>query len=770
MRSKLAFLYFLFFGQLCAQTQLGSDIDGEAASNFFGQSVSISSNGNRMAIGAINNNGNGNQSGHVRLFEWDGTLWNQVGMDIDGEAAQDHFGASVSLSANGNRVAIGAADNDGNGTRSGHVRMYEWSGASWNQVGNDIDGEAANDYSGEAISLSTDGNRVAIGAAGNDGNGNLSGGHVRLFDWDGISWNQVGNDIDGEDASDHSGSSVSLSSNGNRVAIGARYADGINGVNSGHVRFYDWNGSVWTQVGSDIDGKTASDYLGWSVSLSASGNRAAIGAPAYDGIGSNSGQVSLYEWTGSTWNQVGNDMNGEGTNDKFGETVSLSANGNQMAIGSQNNDGNGNNSGHVRLFDWNGISWNQIGSDIDGESAFDHFGISVSLSANGDRVAIGAPANAGNGPYSGHVRVFDTLNNSCFGMDSVVAVNANSGVYRAYFDTLAGSSWMLEYKSIQDVVWRSKTINRSLQKSQKFNITPSFGTEVLVRIVSQDSTGTSVGCEIIIQVPCKQQNLNIITQIEAFCIGDSVLLRAGYSGGYKTPSFQWSNGANTKRTYANQGDKLIVTVTDLAGCSVTDSITVPILNTVGSPTDFMLSKDNATTFTGSWTAASLSSGASLIGYRMAYRQVNVGASWTTTALSTNTSSTVDFTGSGNISANYEFTVFARMNDNGSVYNSEYACKERKFYNGSGSKSDGQSLDENGNTIISIYPNPTNNKVYVQAQLGAKIQLFDLHGKLLSQKEALSNETAFDLSAYANGVYLMKISTNDQVIAKQVMKN
>ena len=214
----------------------------------------------------------------------------------------------------------------------------------------------------------------------------------------------------------------------------------------------------------------------------------------------------------------------------------------------------------------------------------------------------------------------------------------------------------------------------------------------------------------------------------------------------------------------------MVTVTDLAGCSVTDSITVPFLSTVGTPNGFTLSKDNATTFTGNWTAASLPTGASLIGYIMAYRQANVGASWITTSLLFNTTATIDFTGSGNGSANYEFTAFARINDNGSVYNTEYACLDRKFYNGSGSKSDGQSYDENGNTIISIYPNPTNDKVYVQAQLGAKIQLFDLHGKLLSQKEALSNETAFDLSAYAKGVYLMKITTDEQVIAEQVMKN
>jgi hypothetical protein len=74
-----------------------------------------------------------------------GQLWSQIGQDIDGEAANDRCGSSVSLSSDGNTVAIGAYDNDGNGLSSGHVRIYENTGGSWSQIGQDIDGEAAND-------------------------------------------------------------------------------------------------------------------------------------------------------------------------------------------------------------------------------------------------------------------------------------------------------------------------------------------------------------------------------------------------------------------------------------------------------------------------------------------------------------------------------------------------------------------------------------------------------------------------------------------------
>eukprot|EP00956_Cyclotella_meneghiniana_P040142 scaffold187973_cov20-Cyclotella_meneghiniana.AAC.1 len=176
--------------------------------------------GNVLAIGAPYNDGYGGNSGHVRVFKLDTNIWTQVGEDINGEAAGDQFGSSVSLSSDGNVLAIGAPYN---GIYSGHVRVYGLVNDSWNQVGEDINGEAAGDWSGSSVSLSGDGNVLAIGANRNDGNNGSSpnSGRVRVFKLDNNSWTQVGEDIDGEAASDGSGYSVSLSSDGNVLAIGA---------------------------------------------------------------------------------------------------------------------------------------------------------------------------------------------------------------------------------------------------------------------------------------------------------------------------------------------------------------------------------------------------------------------------------------------------------------------------------------------------------------------------------------------------------------------
>ncbi len=405
MKKPTLFLFLFFCGGLLnAQwTQVGSDIDGEAALDGFGWSVSLCANGTRVAIGAVGNDGNGNDSGHVRIYEEVDGTWSQIGSDINGEAAQDESGFSVSLSSDGTRVAIGAIFNDGNGTSSGHVRVFKESGGVWSQIGSDIDGEAAGDYSGRSVSLSSSGHRVAIGAFRNDGNG-IDAGHVRVFEESGGIWLQVGSDIDGEEAGDFSGFSVSLSHDGTRVAIGAILNDG-NGNESGHVRIFEELGDVWSQVGNDIDGEEAEDQSGFSVSLSSDGSLLSIGARFNDGNGDESGHVRVYEDIDGVWSQVGNDINGEAAFDLSGSSVSLSPNGNRVAIGAILNDINGIDVGHVRVYGNSGGIWSQAGSDIDGEEDSEQFGISVSLSATGRRVAVGAFQSSA----SGHVRVYDDV-------------------------------------------------------------------------------------------------------------------------------------------------------------------------------------------------------------------------------------------------------------------------------------------------------------------------------------------------------------------------
>jgi hypothetical protein len=328
-------------------TQKGSTILGEASGDEMGYSVAISADGNIFVSGAIHNDDGGVSAGSVRAYMWDGIDWAQLGNDIDGIGSGDLFGNAVSLSDDGYTLAIGARENNDNGNNAGHSRIFEWNGTSWIQKGSTIMGEAAADFSGYALSLSDDGNTLAIGAINNDGNG-ANSGHTRVFLWNGSSWVQKGNDIDGEDAGELSGCSIALSTNGDVIVIGSRSSDdGFS--DAGKTRVFTWNGSAWVQKGSNIIGEAAGDFSGYAVDINNVGDVIAIGAPDNDGTGTDRGHVRVYYFYSGTWYLAYNqDINGQANNDFFGGSVRLNDSGSIVSIGARRQGGT--NAGAVYIY------------------------------------------------------------------------------------------------------------------------------------------------------------------------------------------------------------------------------------------------------------------------------------------------------------------------------------------------------------------------------------------------------------------------------------
>lgn len=328
--------------------QKGGDIDGESLGDESGSAVSMP-DPNTIVVGAPLNNGNGGDAGHVRVHSWDGTNWIQKGADLDGEAAGDLFGSSVSM-PDANTVAVGAHINSANGVQAGHVRVFKWDGSSWVQKGVDIDGQPV-ERIGWAVSM-PDANTIAIGAP------EAPNGIVRIYIWNGIAWVQKGVDIVGEMPNDESGYSVSMSG-ANTVAIGARSNDG-NGNRAGHARVFNWNGSAWVQKGGDIDGEDAGDDAGFSVSMG-DNNTIAVGSVNNDGGGFNAGHARVFSWDGNNWSQTGIDIDGTAKNDDCGHSVSM-PNANTVAVGAGGFDQpNGFGYGHVRIYNVGAIGIEQLG-------------------------------------------------------------------------------------------------------------------------------------------------------------------------------------------------------------------------------------------------------------------------------------------------------------------------------------------------------------------------------------------------------------------------
>lgn len=247
-------------------TTIGYTNSGEQ----FGSSVSLSSNGNILGVGAFGYN---SSRGYVNIYEYSSSSWVQKGNTLTGEYSNDRFGCSVSLSSNGNIIGIGAYNSN---SITGSVKIYEYSSSSWTQKGSTLTGKSSDDLFGFSVSLSSNGNTVAIGAPVYNGIG-----YVNIYEYSSSSWTQKGDTLLGEFSNDSFGFSVSLSGNGNIVAVGAYNANiDINNYfkySCGYAKIYQHTTS-WIQKGRTLTGNSGGDFFGYSVSLSSNGNLLGVGA------------------------------------------------------------------------------------------------------------------------------------------------------------------------------------------------------------------------------------------------------------------------------------------------------------------------------------------------------------------------------------------------------------------------------------------------------------------------------------------------------------
>lgn len=340
--------------------------------------------------------------------------WVQIGSTLNGDSSEDTFGDTVSINASGDIVAIGAPINDTSGDDYGQVKVFKFENNNWIQLGSSIYGDMsaqAGEKLGWAIDLSDSGLQLVVGSPFyNDGISEIPGA-TKVFDYNGTDWIQLGSTIEGENNQDLSGWSVAINADGSRIITGS-VANSDNGVGSGQARIYEFNGSNWLQLGNDIEGE--SEYLtgGSGVEINAIGDIVVVGfaenndpaTPAGRGI------VRIYELIGNTWEQIGNDLLGDVEGDDFGSEISINDLGNRIALGARLHSGVEAFSGQVRVFELENNSWEQLGNTMEGELA-EALGTSVDLNGDGSIAVAGGRANNPVNLQSGIVRVFKYINN-----------------------------------------------------------------------------------------------------------------------------------------------------------------------------------------------------------------------------------------------------------------------------------------------------------------------------------------------------------------------
>ena len=416
-----------------------------AANDWFGYSVAIS--GDTVIVGAYRDDDSGSQSGSAYLFEKPVSGWADANEDAklgaSDAAAGDYFGVSVAIS--GDRVVVGANGNDDSGSLSGSAYLFEKPVSGWTNATEDAKlgalDAAAYDRFGTSVAIS--GDRVVVGAFDDDDEGSSSGSAYcfkpALFQ------NSLENkrDVIAIEAADSDGDAISFSIIGGDDAshFGINAASGLlrfnnapdyempadadsdnlyrliltvsdaveSSVYRAAVRVSDeaYEGKAPNAISFEELNKLAADTPAeeahFGISVAISGDTAIIGA-----FGENdfTGAAYIYEYNSGSDTFVQKARlraSDKMASDRFGRSVAIS--GDTVVVGADNDDG-GTDSGSAYLFEKPASGWTDANEDAklsaSDAAPYDYFGGSVAIS--GDTVVVGA---YGDGSYSGSAYLFE---------------------------------------------------------------------------------------------------------------------------------------------------------------------------------------------------------------------------------------------------------------------------------------------------------------------------------------------------------------------------
>jgi hypothetical protein len=392
MRCLKLLTFFLITQTLPAQSwmPLGNTLYGTNSGDSFGRAVSFSQDGTTIAVSSPQNDINGTDCGKVAIYTLINDQWIQIGNDINGGANYNYSGNSIKLTPDGSTVIIGSStDHTASGNWYGSAKIFKWDGTNWNQKGATLYGTSYGAYFGVSVSISQDGNTIVVGADDNP---------VRAFQWNAtLGWLQKGNAISLSYIG--SGKCVSLSADGNTFIVGNETLN-----NAGNVAVYSWDGSNWLQKGNTIVGVT-NENVGHTLGMNADGTVIVVGSPLNDTIGTNMGEIKLYQWDGSNWIQKGQTFEGTVSNNNL--VACIDSSGNTFAYWSKISSVYPY-LGALNVYNWDGSQWVPKGDALDGGNGDDTAVNFVNISPDSNTVAIGFPYDyyLNDGMNHGRVKVY----------------------------------------------------------------------------------------------------------------------------------------------------------------------------------------------------------------------------------------------------------------------------------------------------------------------------------------------------------------------------
>lgn len=408
----------------------------------FGSSCALNTEGTVALIGAFNNNEKGSNAGAVYYFTYDGETWIQrqkfFSTDI---AVGDNFGSAVSINETADYAVIGAMADDDTGNETGSVYFFTRSGSTWTQVGKLASPSSAyGAYFGSSLCLTKDKSMLLVGARDDTGSA-ISTGKVYQYVNVNNTWRleKTYQAFDGV-SSDGFGSAVSINDQKDLLLIGA-YADDDFGTNAGAIYVYanpKLQPVVRFEEGMQLQTKilpvngVTDDRFGRTMAMTADGKTLFIGSDLNDDIALSTGCVSIYNRIGDEWvferKLYANDAV---AGDRFSYGIAVSSNGVHLLVSTLYGNISGVKTGTVYYFKKENGNWTQINKFAPASAvANDNFGSSIAMNATGDYALIGANWDSQKALRAGAVYVFTRSGNV---WTQQAKLMASDGVLEDYF-------------------------------------------------------------------------------------------------------------------------------------------------------------------------------------------------------------------------------------------------------------------------------------------------------------------------------------------------
>lgn len=419
-------ILFLNSSFAIAQTQIGATLYGTANVERFGESISMSNNGNRMAVGVPFNNDQGNHTGNIKIYDWINGNWALTG-NIYGPN-NSYISNNVHLSDDGNTII--ATTSDFVSTANTNICIYEFQNGTWTMTWNLT--SAINSNVGYSASISGDGNTFAY-TDYNLGNDQSSLGIVYIVRKINNIWTEIG--VINENSlnigyGNGFGHTTKLSHDGNKIFISA--------PRKGTLHSFQYENGQWTPYGGTIlETNNSAQHFGESFSLNSNSDLIAIGNNFYNRTTTNNGAVTFYSLINGLWQKMGQITGAPDA--MIGKHVSLSDN-NLVAISSIKNNLNQSISGSLLVYkiDLANQIYTQLGNTIN--AGYNDFLIVNEISKTSNKVMTSAyNADSPNNSQAGYVKVFDYgsfLNTIEINKKKPLNIYPNPTKGKIYFDGL----------------------------------------------------------------------------------------------------------------------------------------------------------------------------------------------------------------------------------------------------------------------------------------------------------------------------------------------